>query len=419
MPIIRLDESVANAWCGAFAFSSKRPFFDDGAVAFLQEVSRVLLRDVRARQYPDLVAFAYFCRRANLHALAQHYSDAARRYGWGTVVHIAPSNIPINFAFSLVFGLLAGNSNIVRMPSREFPQNELWVELFDRIAAAPEFKSIAAGTMLVRSERGSDALETLIAAADGLVVWGGDATVHAFRALPKKPRCVELYFPDRASSAVVDAASYLALSESSRQRLAHDFYNDTYLVDQNACSSPSIVFWIGPRDSVSAAKRAFWQALDDELKRQGYQLDPATRIDKCLDLMATTRDLGHSAHLTQYSADIWCLEDQTSAVGGTPLRFGQFVEIELPAIDRIGSFLRAREQTLTYFGIAPRDLLRALNEAHGHTVDRIVPIGKALDLNPFWDGKDVLAQLSRRINLVELSRDALNRGQSAQAPVHA
>jgi hypothetical protein len=400
MPIIRFDESAASVWRDAFAFSSRRTFFDDVAVAFLQEVSRVLLRDVRARQYPDLVAFAYFCRRANLHALAQRYPDAGQRSGWGTVVHVAPSNIPINFAFSLVFGLLAGNSNIVRMPSRKFPQNDLWVELFDRIAAAPEFKSIAASIILVQTERGSDALEALIAAADGLVVWGGDATVHAFRALPKKPRCVELYFPDRASSAVVDATAYMALSQSSRQRLAHDFYNDTYLVDQNACSSPSIVLWIGLPEAVSSAKGAFWQALDDELKRQGYQLDPAARIDKCLDLMARTRELGHAAHLTQYSPDIWCLEDQIS-VSGTPLRFGQFVEMELPAIDGIAVFLRPHEQTLTFFGMAPHDLLRALNEAHGHTVDRIVPIGKALNLNPFWDGKDILAQLSRRIDLVE------------------
>ena len=418
MPITRLDGPAAGPWRDTFAFSSWRTFFADDAVAFLQEISRVLLRDVRTRQYPDLVAFAYFCRRANLHALAQRYPDAAQRSGWGTAVHVAPSNIPINFAFSLLFGLLAGNSNIVRMPSREFPQNDLWVELFDQVAAMPEFKAIAAGTMLVRTERGSGELEALIAAADGLMVWGGDAAVDAFRALPKKPRCVEMYFPDRTSSAVIEAAAYLALSHGLRQRLAHDFYNDTYLVDQNACSSPSIVFWIGPPDAVSTAKEAFWQALDDELKRQDYQLDPTARIDKRLDLMATTRTLGHAVHLTQHSPDIWCLEDQMST-GGIPLRFGQFIEVGLPAIDGIAAFFRPQEQTLTFFGIAPRALLLALNEAHGHTVDRIVPIGKALDLNPFWDGKDVLAQLSRRVDVVEPTRDVPSRGHSAQAPVQA
>lgn len=418
MPIIPVDEPAARAWRGAFAFSSRRTFFDDAAVAFLQEVSRVVLKDARARQYPDLVAFAYFCRRANLHALAQHYPDAARRTGWGTVIHVAPSNIPINFAFSLVFGLLAGNSNIVRMPSREFPQNDLLVALFDQVAAAPEFKSIAAGNALVRTERGSDGLTALIAAADGLVVWGGDATVGTFRALPKKPRCVEVYFPDRKSAAVVVAAAYLALSQSARRRLAHDFYNDTYLVDQNACSSPSIVFWIGRADAVSAAKGAFWRALDDELRQRDYRLDPTARIDKCLDLMAATREVGRAVHLQQYSPDIWCLEERTP-LGDTTLRFGQFVDVDLATIDGIAAFLRPQEQTLTFFGIAPRELLRVATEGHGRTVDRIVPIGKALDINPFWDGKDILALLSHRIDLVEPTRTAREGERSAQAPVQA
>jgi hypothetical protein len=418
MPIIPVDEPAAGAWRAAFDFSSRRAFFDDTAVAYLQAVSRVLLRDTNARQYPDLIAFAYFCRRANLHALVQRYPDAAQRSGWGTVVHVAPSNIPINFAFSLVFGLLAGNSNIVRMPSRQIPQNDLLIALFDQVAAAPEFKSITSGTMLVRTERDSDGLRALVAAADGLVVWGGDATVGAFRALPKQPRCIEIYFPDRKSSAVVDAAAYLALSQSAMQRLAHDFYNDTYLVDQNACSSPSIVFWIGAANAVSAAKDAFWYALDDELKWRDYRLDPTARIEKCLDLMTATLEVGRAVHLQQYSPDIWCLEEQ-SPLGRTPLRFGQFVDVDLPTIGGIAAHLRPQEQTLTFFGIAPRELLRVLTEAHGHVVDRIVPIGKALDINPFWDGKDVLALLSRRIDLLESTRDALDGGRSAQAPVQA
>ena len=32
------------------------------------------------------------------------------------------SNIAMNYAYSLVFGLIAGNTNIVRLPSIKFPQ---------------------------------------------------------------------------------------------------------------------------------------------------------------------------------------------------------------------------------------------------------------------------------------------------------
>jgi hypothetical protein len=418
MPIIPVDEPAHDAWRHTFGFSSRRAFFDDTAVAFLQELSRVLLKDARARQFPDLVTFAYFCRRANLSALAQRYPDAPQRVGWGTVVHVAPSNIPVNFAFSLVFGLLAGNANVVRMPSRQFPQNDVFVELFDQVLASADFQSLAAANVLVRAERGSEVFRTVIAAAEGLVVWGGDATVAAFRALPKRPRCVEVYFPDRKSSAVIDATAYLALSPGARHKLAHAFYNDTYLVDQNACSSPSIVFWIGEPVTVAAAKEGFWTALDEELRRRDYRLDPTARIDKCLDLMAATQAAGRALHLKRYSPDIWCLEKAVPP-DNTRLRFGQFVEVDLPSIDGIAAALRPQEQTLTVFGVTPRALLRALREAGGHMVDRIVPVGRALDINPYWDGKDILALLSRRIDIVEPAGEVPTGIRSIEAAVQA
>ena len=81
MPIIPIDEPAAGAWRDTFDFSSRRGFFDESTVAFLQELSLTLLKDAAARQYPDLATFAYFCRRANLHTLAQRYGDAPQRSG--------------------------------------------------------------------------------------------------------------------------------------------------------------------------------------------------------------------------------------------------------------------------------------------------------------------------------------------------
>lgn len=397
MPILALDPP-SPAFRDGSAFGARRPLFDATVTAFLHQLSRTLLSDPRARAFPDLATFAYFCRRASLDALARHHPDARQRLGWGTVVHVAPSNIPINFAFSLVFGMLAGNSNIVRLPSRGFPQIDLLIELFDRTLADDRFRDLARETALVQAERGSPAFEALVAEADGLVVWGGDATVETFRALTKKPRCVEVYFPDRRSSAAIDAAAGLALDADGINRLAHDFFNDSYLVDQNACSSPSLIFWIGEPATIAAAKDAFWTAVAEELRRQDYRLDPTARIDKHLDLMALTADLGHAVALTPHSPDIWCLDG--SAPTTPPLRFGQFVEIDLPDIAGIAGHLRDNEQTLTIFGLSSSDLVDELIRAGGHAVDRIVPIGRALDIGPYWDGKDLIATLSRRIEIV-------------------
>ena len=60
-------------------------------------------------------------------------SDLKTSVGWGTLLHITPSNIPINFAYSFVMGLLSGNSNIVRLPSRLYPQIDLLLKLLTNL----------------------------------------------------------------------------------------------------------------------------------------------------------------------------------------------------------------------------------------------------------------------------------------------
>ena len=40
----------------------------------------------------------------------------------GIVFHVTPSNVPMNFAYSYIAGLLSGNNNIVRVPSKQFKQ---------------------------------------------------------------------------------------------------------------------------------------------------------------------------------------------------------------------------------------------------------------------------------------------------------
>ena len=54
-------------------------------------------------------------------------------------------------------------------------------------------------------------------------------------------------------------------------------------------------------------------------------------------------------------------------------------------------------QSLIYYGENP-DILRKIvvdNELRG--IDRIVPVGKAMDIGPIWDGYDILEMLSRII----------------------
>ena len=44
-----------------------------------------------------------------------------------------------------------------------------------------------------------------------------------------------------------------------------DFYNDTFIVDQNACSSPSFVFWVGKKNKNI---ELFWDNLQILVKKK-------------------------------------------------------------------------------------------------------------------------------------------------------
>ncbi len=74
---------------------------------------------------------------------------------------------------------------------------------------------------------------------------GGDETIRNIRNLSTPERCVDIAFSDRYSFCVIETEAVLELDERELQLLAEHFYNDTYLMDQNACSSPHLVVWLG------------------------------------------------------------------------------------------------------------------------------------------------------------------------------
>ena len=95
-----------------------RPF-DDDVLSFLNDLSGILRKN---REYPDVVTFGFWCRKAALLQEKAKYDDISDRFGKGVVFHSTPSNVPVNFAFSFAAGLLAGNANIVRLPGKPFEQ---------------------------------------------------------------------------------------------------------------------------------------------------------------------------------------------------------------------------------------------------------------------------------------------------------
>ena len=88
--------------------------FCNNTIDFLKEFSFLLLKQ-KNKKFPEIQALGFWLRERNLKKFIKKYVDDKKRIGLGYVYHITPSNIPTNFAYSFIFGLVSGNSNIIKI----------------------------------------------------------------------------------------------------------------------------------------------------------------------------------------------------------------------------------------------------------------------------------------------------------------
>lgn len=396
MPILEVTQIDLSALSNGPTSPSVRRCDDPVLLDFCQALSSKLLRDPECRQFPDVMTFGYFCRKSSISKVFDALPNRTLRMGWGSLIHIAPSNIPVNFAYSFLMGFLSGNTNYVRVPSKPFRQVDLIVTFIDTVLADDKFASLREGNRFFTCERDHPVLVDMVRTAAGIVVWGGDAAVSTFRTMDKPVAAVEVYFPDRVSSAVLATAEIMKLDDAGLGKLCDRFFNDTFLADQNACSSPSILFWAGEEEMKIAAKKRFWGAFSTHLARK-YQIEPTRMTDKHLDVMAMVETLERPLEVMVLNDLVWCFND--SDLRNSRMRFGNFLEIDIKGIEDIAIHLRPNEQTITQFGFTSQDIFDALTTS-GRMVDRIVPVGEALSMSMQWDGKQIVSLLSRQVELV-------------------
>ena len=80
------------------------------------------------------------------------------------------------------------------------------------------------------------------------------------------------------------------------------------------------------------------------------------------------------------------------------VNFGTFAEININNLNQLSKYVSEKLQTLTYYGVKFDEIKKFIIENKLKGIDRIVPIGRAFDLTPEWDGVDIIATLSRTIS---------------------
>ena len=376
---------------GSMETLEERPVvpFADEVIEELDALSKALMKDFASRQYPDVVTFAFFCRRGNLLKLREQYASSAIRLGWGTVFHIAPSNVPVNFAYSVVAGLLAGNTNVVRVSQKQFPQ----VDIIVKHMQATNMHRVA----VVRYPHESNANEVFSAECAVRVIWGGDATIETIRKNAIPARAFDICFADRYSIAAIRPKAILEADNCSL--IAERFYNDTYLFDQNACSAPHLMCW-EKGDGLAEAKKRFWDAVYDYAKAH-YQFQDVMAVDKLTALykqavaMPTHDEETKDNVLRRVEIEsLPCDIDSFRCAGG------YFSECEVESLDDIAPIVSAKYQTLAYYGFEREELEAFVQRNRLTGIDRIVPFGETTVFSLTWDGRDLIQSMSRVVSII-------------------
>ena len=156
---------------GAKSAISNEPveIFTQSRIDFLASLSRRLLTDASSKAVPEVVTFAYWCRQSNLERLRLSYlKDDRLRMGLGLSFHICPSNVPINFAFSMAFGLLSGNSCVLRLPSKPSAVVDILVKAIQKQLDDSDADKLYENLALLRFERDDETIQYWMSVLDEL-----------------------------------------------------------------------------------------------------------------------------------------------------------------------------------------------------------------------------------------------------------
>jgi hypothetical protein len=373
--------------------------FSEERIAFLAALSSALFKLRQLSSMPDIATFAYWCRKSNLMRLSNRgIANDKFKMGLGLSFHISPSNVPINFAFSLAFGLLSGNTCVIRLPSKQSNTVEVLIKIILKVLDHPEFASLKKEILIARFQRDEGINKFWLSVADCRVVWGGDETINYFRSLPDRPRAREVAFPDRYSFCILNPNTVNSMNDDDLKKFCINLFNDLYLMDQAACSSPQLVAWIGLDEVVHKAKARLWPALV-KIVAERYDLKPVYAVDKYVDACQIAINNERVIEIERSGNLLYRVALSSVSVDQDKCRgyFGLIHEVTLRAIEELSPIVNERYQTLTYFGFMPNEIRNFIESQNLRGIDRVVPVGSAIEMGLVWDGYDVVTSLSREI----------------------
>ncbi|MFY9288300.1 MAG: acyl-CoA reductase, partial [Alphaproteobacteria bacterium] len=356
------------------------------AVRFCTGLSQALLDSKEAQKYPELQTLAFWLRPASHKILLERFlPDHIERSPVGVVFILPPSNVPTLFGYLSVIALLSGNTCLVRLPSSPHPVQIILTSLIQEIL--PTFLSLRERLIILRYNHDDEITAQLSSVCNLRLAWGSDETVDHIAKITLPRDAKHISFGDRFSAAAIKIESYLALDAQERDQLLRKIYNDIYLFDQMACSSPRLIVWGGKKDGLNEAKSDFYGRLSEQTKAHHYQLGAGESIAKLNATYLALYDLAPTSY-KNYNPQLTTLTlpnlDQFSNFKRINFGYGLLPDVYIEKLDDFAAYTEPHDQTLVCFGFSPSEIEKFQKAQARLGFDRIVEPGQALTFDPFW-----------------------------------
>jgi hypothetical protein len=388
----------------------------EAIIKILDLLGKKVLHNTSLNAFQGISYISLWLRRENLDKICKiNFSDKKYLDGFqkthknflmtaqprGIVCQWIAANMPTLGFFSMVQVILSKNGSIVKMPEEYAPL--LLSVLRDLPGISLEYEgNTYTGESILRSTAvvtfpGKDTVAStdFSRAADCRIIYGGSDAVRAISRLPTRDHCETIIFGPKYSFGVFDREF---IESSGCKKSLDRFAKDVVLFNQQACSSPHVLFL--EKSRYPAVEIAAWLGESFGKLPQGFLSQEISTGTSAAIINARARYL--------LSDDKNCISSQNL---GWTILVDQEIRLEDPVqgrcifikevntLDEIIPMVNHKIQAISIGILDESKRERFARDATYRGADRIVPPGTIHDFDLPWDGIMTLNRLVRWVIL--------------------
>jgi hypothetical protein len=362
-------------------------------------------------EIPGIVFLRMWLRRGTLepiiarelgpNSLEGGWNDAGRAkcraFPVGIVGHWPAANVEIQPLLSMTCALLGGNASLVRIPRTLTGLTQIVME---RLVQSDPDKVLTRRIFMAAFDHGRrDLHEAMARSVDGAMIWGGEESVLQVRSLPFPHWARIAVFGPRISVAAMDAGAWCDTKE--REAWCTRLARDVWQFDQQACSSPQVLFLEKDSGRSTAEFVAVLQRAFEAENKAHPRRTIAAGLTSAITIARASWMLSDTAHTAVFpQSPDWTLLMGAGADIPQPTQGKTLTVLEVEnLLDPITRF-DGNVQTLGLGVNDPGKEREVVDLAGRRGVDRIVKLGRMHVFVPPWDGVDLIRPMVRIVRHV-------------------